>query len=101
MRLATSTSCRNRGDESMPYTVDAISINGNMRAAFAADKPLFIGRNVLEYQNVNPQWRRSGSWASGQDDTAAGFYAFRAADNFAADPTKPIFVSASPGPQPN
>lgn len=37
-----------------------------------ADKPLFVGTNVLDDQTVDPEWRTSGSWATGTDITDGG-----------------------------
>lgn len=45
-------------------------------AAKALDKPLFLGRNVLEDYNALPEWKGggSGTWTSGSDITYGSAY---------------------------
>lgn len=49
----------------------ASTVPSNELTPLAADKPLFIGSNILTAYNALPQWRVSGSWASGSDITSS------------------------------
>src|SRR5687768_212146 len=76
----------------MPYS--ATTISSGEATALTADKPLFVGNSVLEDYNAIPQWRVSGSWASGTDISDNATYPVwrgfdRAADSF----TQPTSVS--------
>jgi len=64
------------------------SVSAGDQSAVAADKPLFIATNAAEFPQQTPQWRTGGNWASGSDDTAAGYSGRRAYDRQPQNQTK-------------
>lgn len=64
------------------------TLTSGQTQALEADKPVMIATNLAEYPQNAAQWRTSGSWSSGSDDTAAGYGTARAADRFPNVQTK-------------
>lgn len=58
-------------------------------SALAADLPVFVPTNILRTSTVDPEWRTSGSWASGSDQTNGSAYGWLAYDGKATTQTRP------------
>lgn len=74
----------------MAYFIGAVNVNNVL--AQQADKPMMITANAITASAV-VAWRSSGSFASGVDETAAGFAASRVFDGFHHLQTKPTTLA--------
>lgn len=71
----------------MPYS--EAEITATELARYNADLPLLCHSNAARSVNAAPQWRTSGSWASGSDVTATGYPTTRAYDDVGHRQTRP------------
>lgn len=71
----------------MPYVRSTIP--SAELTSFTADKPMIMANNIVSDFTVSPQWRLSGSWASGADITNSTFPVVRAFDGQAFGQTRP------------
>ncbi len=72
------------------------AIGADELTAKAAGYPLVVGSNVLETYNALPQWRTTGSWASGSDVSLSGYPARLAIDRRAKTYTMPDISGTPP-----
>lgn len=71
------------------------SLSAAVLAAKDADKPLFVGNNVLRNYNARPQWRTGGSLASGSDITDPSYPTWLGYDGKGASRTAPTLTGGS------
>lgn len=66
-------------------------VDADELAQLALGKPFLLGENILRAPLAAPEWRFSGSWASGTDITQAGMATPRLYDEHAGIYTRPQF----------
>lgn len=71
----------------MPYVRSTIP--ADEVASYTADVPMLVGNNIASDYLAMPQWRLSGSWASGSNTTNSSYPTLRAFDGQGLARTQP------------